>query len=202
MTLHTPPPLTADELNAPHEAPPADDPIIGAVGGQPEAAPADAPGLPIGPDEVAAFLAATGDVITTITRHEHWRIEPGEVALPSAAIARQLAKPDTAFAAWLAEHADAVLITVGLGIVFVPRALIEWQWIRYEREQRASERAAEQAEVPHYGYEPEPGAPRDDREAEAGARGGVPVGGSEGAAVGAPTDPERLAAAVGSVIGG
>lgn len=198
--LRTPPPLTADQLGAP-SAPMADDPILSAYGPEPEPAePTDAPGLPgIGPDEVALFLEATGDVLTQLTRHEHWRIARDEVALPSAAIARQLAKPDTAFAAWLAQHADAVLIVVGLGAVFVPRSLVELAYIREERRLRALERAQEMERVPHYGYDESAGA--NDWPPAPSARGGISAGGYEGAAAGAPTDPENLAAAVGGILG-
>lgn len=202
--LRTPPPLSADQLEAPTGAPPADDPLLSAYMAEPDpaGAPTDAPGLPgIGPDEVALFLEATGDVLTQLTRHEHWRISRDEVALPSAAIARQLARPDTAFAAWLAQHADAVLIVVGLGAVFVPRSIVELAYIRDERRRRALERAQEMEMVPHYGgYEPEP-AGGDGWPPAPSARGGVSAGGYEGAAVGAPTDPENLAAAIGGVLG-
>jgi hypothetical protein len=195
--------MGADPLERPRSAPPpppeyADDPIAG-YGPAP---PSDAPGLPIGPDEVAAALSGLGDGLAILTHHEHWRIEPAEVALPSAAIARQLAKPDTALAAWLAAHADALLIVVGLGVVIVPRALIEWQWISYEREQRRMARAQQQHEVPTgYDYEPEPAPEPGSGATTSGARGGVSPARAEGAAAGIPTDSDRLAAAVASVIG-
>lgn len=202
MSLNTPPPLTADPLDAPAAgAAFADDPILSAYGAPEQAPPLDAPGLPgIGPDEVALFLSATGDVLTQLTKHEHWRIAPDEVTLPSAAIARQLAKPDTALAAWMAQHADGLLIVVGLGLVFVPRALIELQWIRLERQQRAIAQAQQMEQVPQYGYDYD-AARADDYPTPGGARGGLPGGGLEGAPVGAPTNPQDLAAAVGGIIG-
>lgn len=146
-----PPVLGAGQLGeAPDPGQPIGaDPILGAYEDTGQPAPEEAPGLPIGPDEVTAFIVAIGDVLARV-RGPHWAIEPDETALAAPAIARQLAKPDNAASAWLMEHGDALLIVVGLGVIIVPRAIVEYQVIQYRR--RQLELAGQQQEA-HGGSE-------------------------------------------------
>lgn len=196
-----PPVVSADALGPAMETPPpAFDPIAG-YGQRPEASGEQA-GLPIGPDEVTAGLVAVGDILAQL-RGEHWRIEPGETALIAPPLARQLSKPDSAFAAWLAAHTDAALITVGAITITVPRLMIEYRVLRARRAAAELERQSlSQQQVPLYGYEPGPEyAGGADRSAYGDARPGVPATGDGEAAVARPTDPGRLADAVASIIG-
>jgi len=170
------------------------DPILGAYDDEQPAEPADVPGLPIGPDEVTAFLVGIGDALAQL-RGPHWQIEPDETAMLAPAVARQLAKPDNAAAEWLMRHGDALLITVGLGLIIVPRAAVEYQVIRYRR--RQLELAADLEEGEPYA-ERFPGATVGPDAGGAGP--GLPADGLEGAAA-RPTDPVSLAATLGALTG-
>lgn len=179
-------------------SPSGGDPILSAYD-RPAGTPSDAPGLPIGPDEVTAFLVGVSDVLAQL-RGAHWHVEPDECGILAPPLARQLAKPDSTMAAWLAAHADGVLIAFGAASITIPRAIIEYQVIRYRRQQAERGEATLQSEVPSYGS-PDYGAP--------GSQGGgdwpspeslesdISAAVETGRAAARPTDSGRLSAALG-----
>jgi hypothetical protein len=207
MTERLPPPFLGTEPLGPtptagpdgdHNAPSADDPILSSYD-RPAAAPSDAPGLPIGPDEVTAFLVGLGEGLAQL-RGPHWQIEPDECAILAPPLARQLAKPDGALAAWLATHADAVLIAFGAGAIVIPRAITEYQVISWRREQAKRQ----EQEAPGYGFT-EYTAPDlaggGDYPAPDGTGPSLPSGIEAGAAAARPSDPARLAATLRAITG-
>jgi len=159
------------------DSPVGDDPILGAYD-QPRPAAAEAPGLPIGPDEVAAFLVGLGDLLARV-RGPHWHIEPDETAMVAPAIARQLSKDDNALGAWIVAHGDALVITLGAALIVTPRAMTEYQVIRFRRRQLEAELEAAKEQERYGGLARAAGRPSDD-----GAGAGLPGDRGEGAAAG------------------
>ena len=178
-----------------------EDPIASVYDRPPAPLPGEAPGLPIGPDEVSAFLVGVSDVLAQL-RGPHWHVEPDELGILAPPLARQLAQPDSALAAWLAAHADGVLIAFGAAAVVIPRAIVEYQVIRWRRQQAERGEATLTSEVPIYGV-PDYGAaavaPGGDRPAAESPGPGVPSGIEAGSAAARPSDPERLAATLGGL---
>jgi len=192
------PTLAPDGSRAGH----GEDPIASVYDRPPAGTPSEAPGLPIGPDEVSAFLVGVSDVLAQL-RGPHWHVEPDELGILAPPLARQLAQPDSALAAWLAAHADGVLIAFGAAAVVIPRAIVEYQVIRWRRQQAERGEATLTSEVPIYGV-PDYGAgiaPGGDRAAADGTGPGLPSGIEAGSAAARPSDPERLAASLGGLAG-
>lgn len=201
-----PPILAADPLRPPPEHPgadPAADPILSGYGARDTEPAGEAAGLPVGPEEVTAVLVGLFDGLAQL-RGPHWHAEPEEFAMAAPPIARELNKPDTTLAAWLAKHGDALLIVLGLGAVVVPRAYIEWRVMQLRRELARQQAAGE----PPGGYaEPQPlypdagpyGPPAPPPPRGAGSDLREP--GAVEAAPAIPTDPGRLAASVSSILG-
>lgn len=201
---HERPTLGADPLRPP----PADfgaDPILDSYGAEPaiDEPAGEAAGVPLDAEAVTGILVGIFDGLAQL-RGPHWHAEPAEFAMAAPPIARELNKPDTTLAAWLAAHGDALLIVVGLGAVIVPRAVVEYQVMRYRRAQLAAEQESAPYATDPYGFTyPVPDHARAAApEAPSGPRDGVREPGADQQSAGTrETDPGSLAAAIGAVIG-
>lgn len=216
MSDTLPPPfLGADPLRPPPAADTlAGDPILDGYGPRDATPDGEAAGLPVGPAEVTAGLVAVFDALAAL-RGPHWAAEPDEFAMAAPPLARYLNQPDTTIAAWLASHGDQLLIVAGLGFVIVPRAAIEWRVMRARRQALELEQTAALYEEPTDGaypyraFTPQPGAAGGpypggavDGAPPGDAGGGVRDSGEGGGpAMGYPSDPRAVAAAIGAIIG-
>jgi hypothetical protein len=202
------PHLGADPLKPPGAAATAGngmtgDPLLDAAYAKAEPA-GEAAGIPVGPEEVTAGLVGIFAAIAWM-RGPHWAVEPDECALVAPPLARELSKPDTTLAAWLAKHGDAALIVLGLGVLIVPRAYVEVQVLKARRDQlRAGPRYEETDATTAY--------PGWDAYAAAGYGPGaaaappppLPEPGLSAAGEGAgavPSDPRAVASSVAAIIG-
>lgn len=186
------------------------DPILDAYGPQPEPT-GEAAGIPVGPDEVTAGLVGIFALLA-MARGPHWAVEPEECALVAPPLARELSKPDTTLAAWLAKHGDPLLIVVGMSAIVIPRAILEWRVLQLRREQLRAE-PQPQYEAPSYGpsYEPvyqqpdtyddAPAARADAAPPAGGPRSDLPAAGEPPSAGARPSDPASVAASLGAILG-
>lgn len=178
------------------------DPLLDAYGPEPEPGGENA-GIPVGPEEVTAGLVGIFGFLAMV-RGPHWSVEPEETALVAPPLARELSKPDTTMAAWLATHGDHFLIVLGLGAIVIPRAWWEVQVLRARRDQmRAAAESPSYYEAPSYGPEYRPLHPQP-AGADAAAPGPIPGPGVPPPGEGAgplPSDPDAVAASVGGILG-